>query len=323
MGKRVQNILVTGSSGYLGSKLMEALEKKKGVGTVVGMDIAPPSPQTKPTSFLKMDIRDHSLDKILAKNQIDTVIHLAFVVKPIHNLKIMHDIDYNGTLNVLEKSYDAGVRHLIAVSSTLAYGAHPNKQEPLKEKAPLKGNPSFPYEYNKALVDKMIQAFAKTHPNMIITTLRPCTVFGPTAENYVSRMLLRPLTVNIRNSNPKVQFVHETDFVRACLMAVEKRLPGAFNIVGQGVLTVKEIAAMAKTRLISIPAAILYPVVDLLWHLRIPGVEVNRGYLDYARHPFIASPEKAKAKLGFVPRYSSRKILEDMIRSRNHDDRQA
>lgn len=318
----MHNIFITGSSGYLGTRLIEELGAKENAGSIVGTDIVAPRNETDKCTFLKMDIRDPGMDRVLSRHDIDTVIHLAFVVKPIHDLARMHDIDTNGTRNVLQKSVDAGVRHIVAVSSTLAYGAHPDNPPELKEENPLRGNRSYPYGYNKARVDEMIQDFAADHPEITVTILRPCTVFGPTVDNYVSRMLFQPLTVGIQGSNPRVQFVHEEDFVRACLIAVEKRIPGVFNIVGKGALTTKEVASITGTRIIPLPAFLLYPLVEILWRLRVPVIEVNRGYLDYARHGFVAGGRKAEIELGFVPDFSSRQVLEDTARRRRYADRQ-
>ncbi len=307
----MKNIFVTGVSGYLGARLTEALVAKDGVERMVGVDIVPLKKPLSRCAFFKMDIRDPSMGDTLREYEIDTLVHLAFVVQPIHDLKRMHDIDYNGTKNVLEQAQKAGVRHVVAVSSTLAYGAHPDNPIELQEDDPLRGNKHFPYGHEKAVVDRMIQAFAESHPEMTITILRPCTVFGPSVDNYVSRMLFRPFSVRISGSDTRIQFVHEDDFVRACIIAIEKKIGGAFNIAGEGVLTAADITSITGCRMIPLPASLLYPLVEILWRLRFPGMEVNRGYLDYARYSFVASPEKAKQELGFYPIYSSREVLEE------------
>ena len=159
----------------------------------------------------------------------------------------------------------------------------------------------------------MIQAFAAIHPEMAVTILRPCTVFGPAVDNYVSRMFLRPFSASVRGNDPLVQFVHENDFVRACRKAVEKKIPGAFNIVGKGALRVTEAAALAGTRLLPLPAFLLYPLVEVLWRLRFPGIEVNSGYLDYVRYPFVACAKKAASELGFAAAFSSRQVLAENV----------
>ncbi len=312
----MRNVCITGISGYRGGRLSHEFEVEKDINTLLGIDIVPPSNGSKGMFFHRMDIRDPKIEGIFSEHKIDTVFHLAFVVKPIHNQKLMSDIDFWGTKNVLKKAHLSGVKHVIAISSTLAYGAHKDNPYELKEGDPLRGNKSFPYGYNKALVDKMIQKFAKEHPEMIVTILRPCTIFGPNVDNYVSRMLFRPVTASVSGYNPRVQFLHEDDFVKSCLSVMEKKIPGVFNIVGDGTLTAREIADTIGTKVIPLPACILYPLLEILWKLRFPGIEVSRGYLDYVRYPFVASRAKAKKELGFYPEFTSSKTLEETIRSK-------
>lgn len=313
-----KDIFITGISGYLGTRLTEALLKRKEIGKIVGIDIRPPTIKNDRLIFHKMDIREQGVGKLMAGHEIGTVLHLAFVVQPIHSRRKMHNIDFKGTKNILEAASSAKAEHLIAVSSTLAYGAHPDNPEKLKEEDPLRGNPSFPYGHEKALTDRMIREFAAAHPELPVTILRPCTVFGPNINNYISRMLFLPATICVRGCDPPVQFVHERDFTDACLAAMDMKKPGVFNITGDGTITVRQIARILGTRLIAVPPVLLYPTVECLWRLHAPKIEVNRGYLDYIRYPFIASNYKAKTELGFRPRFTSRKTVEAVVRSRKN-----
>jgi UDP-glucose 4-epimerase len=312
----MKNILITGISGYLGSRLTRHLSKRNDINHIVGIDIKEPSGLPDNVLFYHRDIRDPSFSDLLTQHAIDTIFHLAFVVKPIHNIKRMHDIDVNGTKNILEAARRSGVSHVIAISSTLAYGAHGDNPKQIYEYAQLRGNKTFPYGHYKAITDRMIQDFAKEHPEMAITILRPCTVFGPTVDNYVSRMLFLPVTVYVKGYDPPVQFVHEDDFVTACILAMDKKIPGAFNITGDGVLGVKSIAGTLGTRAIPVPAWLLYPTLECLWRMHFPKIEVNRGYLDYIRYPFIASNKKAKKLLNFNPKYTSAQTIKLTARNK-------
>lgn len=314
----MKNILITGSSGYLGSRLVDALSKEETVGSIVGVDVAPPTRRPEKFDFYQKDIRSADMGDLLTAHRIDTVLHLAFVVKPIHDIKRMHDVDYNGTRNILEHARRSGAAHVIVTSSTLAYGAHADNPETIREDAPLRGNRSYPYGYHKAMVDTMIQQFADRVDGMTITILRPCTVFGPHVDNYVSRMLFRPVTVGIMGCNPRIQLIHEDDFATACLLAVARKRGGVYNVVGEGTVTTDELVRAVGTRVVKLPAWLLHPVLEILWRLRMPGVEVNHGYLDYAAYPFVASPDKAREELGFIPRYTTRQTLEETARSRLH-----
>jgi len=305
----MRNILITGSTGYLGRRLAAALRQKDQIGEIVGIDIQPPTNPAEGVTFYKKDIRDPDIGGILSRHRIDTLFHLAFVVQPVHDIRRMHDIDLNGSQNILESARTAGVSHVLVTSSTLAYGAHPDNPPLLSETHPLRGNRTFPYGYYKAVTDEMIQRFAGANPQITVTILRPCTVFGPSIDNYISRMLFMPATVRAAGYNPPVQFVHEDDFVAACLAAMSAEIGGAFNITGDGTVTVDEIAGIIGTRVLPVPAWILYPMIEALWRLHCPGIEVNRGYLDYVRYPFVTSNQKAKEKLGVYPGYSSRETV--------------
>ena len=113
----MRNIFITGISGYLGTVLSEKLSQRDDVNEIIGIDINPPANQLKSKiRFYQKDIRDPETQKLLIDHKIDTVFHLAFVVKPIHNLKKMHDIDANGTKNILEQSHAARVSHIVAIT---------------------------------------------------------------------------------------------------------------------------------------------------------------------------------------------------------------
>jgi len=312
----VNNACITGVSGYLGWKLAERLVEHADLDIILGIDIVEPKASLKGLKFRKADIRDPDIGGLFRRNSIDTVFHLAFVVKPIHDLRLMFDIDYNGTRNILEKAYEAGVKRMVAISSTLAYGAHKDNPPRLKEDAPLRGNRNFPYAFHKAIVDRLVQRFATEHPQMVITTLRPCTILGPGVNNYVSRMLFMPVVLSVSGYNPHVQLLHERDFIEACLVASDMEMKGAFNIAGHGTLRVSDIASMTGARPIPVPPCMLYPLLEFMWRIHMPGIEVNSAYLDYVRYPFVADTSKARDFLGFQPAYSSIDTLKETIRSR-------
>ena len=129
-------MLITGVSGYLGRRLVGALADGRTAGRIIGIDIVPPICNNANLFFHCMDIRFPGVRKLILENQVDTVMHLAFVVKPIHDLKRMYDIAFSGTKNILEQSRAAGVKHVVVISSTLAYGAHPDNPEELREESP-------------------------------------------------------------------------------------------------------------------------------------------------------------------------------------------
>lgn len=313
----MKNILITGVSGYLGQRLVNELKAHENVNKIIGLDVAPLPEASNDIIFYQMDIRDTKLKDILQDHKIDTVYHLAFIVQPIHDKELMHEVDYKGTQNVLNSSVSSQVKQVIAISSTLGYGAYPDNPPKLKENDTMRGNKNFPYGYEKGVVDNMIQDFASKNKEMIITTLRPCTVFGPNVQNYIYRMLFQPFTIKMDDNDPPFQFVHEDDFVRSCIVAMEKQVPGPFNIAGDGTLRTSEISKMIGTKKeFRVKAWFVYPMHELMWKLKVKAVESNSGILDYVRFPFVADNEKAKNELDFYPEHSTIETLHQTIDAR-------
>jgi len=90
-----------------------------------GLDAGPATVRAGTLDFLKVDIRDPSLADFLKGRNVGALVHLAFIVDPIHDEEEMYDINVSGTRNVLKICEDLGIGHVIVASSGVAYGAWP------------------------------------------------------------------------------------------------------------------------------------------------------------------------------------------------------
>ena len=75
-------VLVTGVSRDLGARFARTLAKDDQY-TVVGIDVAPPRHDLGNVTFLRADIRNPLIAKIIASREVDTVVHLAMVAAPL------------------------------------------------------------------------------------------------------------------------------------------------------------------------------------------------------------------------------------------------
>jgi len=101
-----------------------------------------------------IDVRNE-FSSVLEEHGVTDLIHLAWILNPIHNTKKAFDIDIGGTKNALKQAYKANIDYFLHTSSTLAYGAYLDNLYPLTESNPLHGNKSFHYSYHKALGYKL------------------------------------------------------------------------------------------------------------------------------------------------------------------------
>jgi UDP-glucose 4-epimerase len=151
----MRNVCITGASGYIGSKIALFLSQKDEIESIVGLDINPPKESIPKFRFYKRDVRDN-IDDILTDNSIDTMIHTAYVLPPIHNKQLMEDINVGGTRNVVRACVRAKVEQMLYTSSSTAYGFHPDNDNPLTEGSPLRGNADFTYSKNKREIEMAI-----------------------------------------------------------------------------------------------------------------------------------------------------------------------
>src|SRR5215208_1893468 len=106
---RVVRYLITGGSGYIGGQLIEELSGRDETELIVNVDVKPPPKQSPKTEFVKGDVRDFgAMRELLERKQINSLVHLAFLLNPIRDENLMYDIDVNGTERVLRAAAQTG-----------------------------------------------------------------------------------------------------------------------------------------------------------------------------------------------------------------------
>ena len=156
-------------------------------------DLRPPRAFTPKVAYEELDVRDRErARRLVAHERPDVLVHLAFVLNPIHDEHAMYEIDVGGTQNVLEAASAAGTEHVLVTSSTTAYGAFADNPVPLTEDHPVRGVPDFEYARDKAESDRLCQLWGLEHPDRTMTIVRPCIVFGPERRQLHRPHLHRP-----------------------------------------------------------------------------------------------------------------------------------
>ena len=111
--------VITGGSGYIGSRLVEFLANRSDTERIAIADVKPPPIPHARTEFHRTDVRDRAaLHALLERIEPDALIHLAFVLNPIRDEETMYDIDVNGTFNALDAAARTGTQHVLVTSST-------------------------------------------------------------------------------------------------------------------------------------------------------------------------------------------------------------
>lgn len=144
--------LVTGASGFVGSRLVQRLAAggEEVTGTYLGS-----APRLPGAELREIDLRDHeALRQVMVETDPEVVIHLAGLSHVGHSWQAMADyfqVNVLGTENLLRA---AEGRRLVMASSAEVYGLVPGDEQPLCETRPLA--PQSPYALTKAAAERLV-----------------------------------------------------------------------------------------------------------------------------------------------------------------------
>ena len=300
MEQSPKSVAITGASGYVGARLLRKLEDEEDIRKLVAIDTLPPAVPIRNMAAYRTNVTE-PIDDALTQHNVSTVVHLAFIARRGRNRQEVDSIRETNLAalgSVLESSARAGVNHIVYLSSHTVYGAHAGNPVPLTDEAPLRPIPDFPYGYDKFLSEQMLQEFQETHPDIAVTILRSCMVLGPSAGNYITKAFFRPWLLGVLDYDPPLQFVYEDDLARIVTIVIQRRLPGVFNVAGDGVVFYTEFAQMIKSRLINLPSFLAYGLAQLSWNLHIQRESTSCG-LDLVRYPMVLSTGKLHQATGY------------------------
>ena len=309
--------LITGGSGYIGSRLVQRLIEREDTERILICDVRPPRVFRPKVEYRPLDVRDAAAVRAMVGGERpDALVHLAFLLNPIHDEDLMYDVDVGGTHNVLEAANEAEVGQVLVTSSATAYGAFPDNPVPITEEHPVRGVPDFAYARDKAECDRLCQLWALRHPERTMTIVRPCIVFGPNVDNYLLRLWTKAAFFPDFGlpDPPGVQFVHEDDVVEAVTVLLEGRHGGAFNIAADGLMSAEEFSERLGKPRRKVRLSLYWKLADVLWKLRLS--ETPAGNLHFAVHPWVVSNEKLKRETGWRPRYTTSETFDITMRAR-------
>jgi UDP-glucose 4-epimerase len=294
-------VLVTGGSGYLGSLVLAALEEA-GVGPLVSLDVRPPAHRLAAVTYLEGDLRTHDLRATLRAHGVDAVVHLAAIIAPPPGMdeRTLRDIEVGGTRRVVEACLAAGVTHLTVTSSGAAYGYSPaNLERPLVETDPTPGHPRFAYSRHKAEVERLVAEVRREHPELRLLLLRPGTILGEGTDNQITALFSGRAVLGLVGTDVPFVFVLDRDVAEVVRRGVTERIEGVYNLAGDGLLTLRDIAALEGKPYLPVPALLLTAALAVLSRLRL--VPYGPEQVDFLRYRPVLANDALRAAFPGLP----------------------
>jgi len=296
------NILITGSEGYIGARLVEKLRLNH---NVFGIDIR--DTHAGYYHYRKMDIRSPELKDLIRTARITHVIHLASIVQPGPDREHDYDVDVNGTRNLLDACVINHVEHITVTSSGAAYGYYADNPEWLRETDAIRGNYSFPYSYHKRLVEEMLAEYAQTAPQLKQLILRPGTVLGLNTDNLITNLFRKKRLLAVAGSRSPFVFIWDEDVVDIIRQGTEQSITGKYNLAGDGAMSIQEIALTLGKKNLTIPAVVLKTLLAAGKALGL--TRYGPDQLDFLRYRPVLDNQALKTQFGYTPKKTSREVF--------------
>src|SRR3954467_1213093 len=252
-----RRVLITGLSTYWGGRLAQALERNDEIEAIIGVDSRDPTLELERTEFVRVGTQHGLLRRIVEAAEIDTVIDARLipdsaVVPP----RAAHENNVIGTMNILAACSGEGstVRKFVFKSTSHYYGSEQDDPAFFTEAMGRPHPPRTRIERDIVEAEATVADFAEKNPDVSVAILRYANVLGPDVKTSHTKLLSLPVVPMILGFDPRYQFVHEDDIVRALAHVTQLDLPGIFNAAGDGVLALTEVAGLlGKTYLPALP----------------------------------------------------------------------
>jgi UDP-glucose 4-epimerase len=305
-------VLITGAAGYVGKLVTKQLANdKRGITTIVASDlrVTPMRDRVEGVCYEAADIRGGAMSELIERHQIDTVVHLAAIVTPPKEggRELAYDVDVRGTQKLLEACTAHGVCKFIVTSSGAAYGYHADNPALLCEDDELRGNEVFAYAHHKRLVEDMLADYRQDHAELEQLVFRPGTIVGEHTNNQITAIFERPVVVGLREADTPFVFIWDQDVARAIVEGIHGDQTGIFNMAGEGVMTLREIARALGKPFVALPVKLLESGLDLMQRFGIAPYGPEQ--VCFLRYRPVLSAERLVHDFGYRP-LSSREAFD-------------
>jgi len=315
-------VLVTGVARYLGGRLAQVLQEDPSIERVIGVDVVPPATDLGSAEFVRADIRNPIISKVISSASVDTVVHMSVLAQPgrAGGRTIMKEVNVIGTMQLLAACQKApSVRKLVVKSSTTVYGASPKDPAMFTEDMEPRSLPRSGFAKDSVEVEGYVRGFARRRPDADVTVLRFANFLGATMETPMSAYFELPLIPTVLGFDPRLQFMHPDDGLECLRLCTVEQRPGTFNVAGDGVLSLSQAIRKTGRPRLPLPSALVSSVGGLVRRANVVDFSPEQlRFLTYGRG---VDTTRMRQVLKFRPGYSTSACFDDFVRTRSLNTR--
>ena len=304
--------MVTGVSRDAGARCARRLADDPSIGTVLGIDVVPPRAELGRVRFVRADIRNPVIAKVIAAEDVDTVVHTGVVATPgsAGGRSSMKEINVIGTMQLLAACQKApGVAKLVVKSSTTVYGAGPRDPAMFTEEMAPRAIHQTGLSKDAVEVEGYVRGFARRRPDVCVSTLRMANWIGPKTDSPITRYFSMPVIPTVFGYDARLQFLHEDDGVEAIRHATVNDLPGTFNLAGDGILALSQAIRRLGRPALRLPPFTASSTAAVVRRARLADFSPDQiTFLTYGR---AVDTTRMRTEFGFEPAYTTAAAFDD------------
>jgi UDP-glucose 4-epimerase len=314
-------VLVTGVSRFHAAQLASRLAAEPSIERVLGVDTVPPPRallrHLGRTEFVRADIRNPHIAKIISNAGVDTVVHASMSANPVGSggRTAMKEMNVIGTMQLLAACQRAeSVQRLVVKSTTAVYGASSRDPALFTEAMTPKELPSGGYAKDAAEIEGYVRGFGRRRPHVSVTMLRFTNMIGPRIETVLTRYFALPVIPTVLGYDARIQLLHEQDAVQVLERATREELPGVFNVGGDGVLLLSQAIRRAGRLPFPVPNIAVGVVGKAFRSARLADFSPEQvRFLNFGR---VVDTTKLRAEFGFTPQWGTVEAFDDYVSGR-------
>ncbi len=297
-------VLVTGLSRDIASRCARLLADQAdalGIDKVVGIDVTPPGQDLGGVKFVRADIRTPVVAKVIAVEDVDTVVHLD--LGPAHGRGAAKELNVIGTMQLLAACQRvSNVTTFVLGSSTAVYGTSARSPAMFTESSVARSGVSSGFPKDVVEVESYVRGFARRRPDVRIVTLRCAQVLDAGAP--LGAYFANPVLPTVMGFDPRLQFLHSHDALEVVRRAVvDEGAVGTFNVAGDGVMLLSQAARRLGRPVVPLPPVGFGTAARGM--LRMMGSEMTPDLHRLLMHGRVVDTTALRTLFGYSPAYTT------------------
>ena len=313
-----RRVLITGIGSPLGTALAARLEREPAFAYIAGIDTRAPRARLERTELIEVDIRDPAIGRLIPQAGVDTVVHNQIVRRPGPGMsaRAMHDINVIGSLQLLAACEKSDTICTIVIRGSAGiYGSEPNAPQFFDEGMARLFPMRTRFQRDVAEIENYFETYSRRHPSVTCTMLRYQPAIGPTLRTQIARYLSLPAVPTYLGFDPRVQVVHEEDGLGALVAAVERPVPGAVNVAGDGTIGVTRMVRLAGRPTLPVPAPLFGSASGAARRLGL--LDFSEDFRRLLKHGRGVDTARLHREIGYKPRFTTAAAIEDWVAKRD------